>query len=206
MLSASTHYFSRKPTHGLADATPSSLFSSEDLVIRLVGDFHERLASDLLVRRMYAWRGYRSNPQTPPLPDPNRVTLAGWQDNVLAATLTLSRDGGNGLLCEALYPDEVEKLRAKNRLICEYSRLAIDPDFSSPALMETFFRTAYNFARTHFGASDAVVEINPRHCRYYERELGFTRLGPKRICPRVEAPAMLLHRDLRHPLPELQAS
>lgn len=205
MLSASSHFSSGKYFAGTSGSSPAVLFRSGDLVIRRLGDFHERLASDLLVRRMYAWRGYRANPQTAPLPDSLRVTLTAWQDNVLAATLTLTRDGGNGLLCEALYPDEIAKLRAKNLKICEYSRLAIDPDFSSPALLEAFFRTAYNFARSHFGASDAVVEINPRHCRYYERELGFTLLGPKRICPRVEAPAMLLHRDLRNALAEATA-
>lgn len=183
-------------------APSSILFHSADLVIRQVGDFYERQATDLLVRRMYAWRGYRANPQTTPSRDDDRVTLAAWLDNVLVATLTLSRDAGNGLLCESLYPDEIAQLQAKSPNICEYSRLAIDPDYSSPELMEAFFRTAYNFARRHFGASDAVVEINPRHRRYYERQLGFTLLGPIRICPRVDAPAMLLHRCLRHPLPD----
>jgi len=183
----------------------SILFRAADLIIRRAGDIHERRASDLLVRRMYAWRGYRANPQTTPSRDEDRVTLAAWLDNVLVATLTLSRDAGNGLLCETLYPDEIAELQAKNPRICEYSRLAIDPDYSSPELLEAFFRTAYNFARSHFGASDAVVEINPRHRRYYERQLGFTRLGPTRICPRVDAPAMLLHRCLRHPLPESTA-
>jgi hypothetical protein len=204
MLSASNHHHSSKLIHIPANSLPSVLFRSEDLVIRRIGEFHERLATDLLVRRMYAWRGYRANPQTTPLRDTDRITLGAWHDNVLAATLTLSRDGGNGLLSEALYPHEIAQLRAKNLNICEYSRLAIDPDFSSPELLHTFFRAAYNFARSHFGASDAVVEINPRHCRYYERELGFSRLGPKRICPRVEAPAMLLHRDLQLPFPEMR--
>ncbi|MDP3539569.1 MAG: hypothetical protein Q8S26_12795 [Azonexus sp.] len=203
MLSATSHFSSIRPVSGGSSISPAELFRSGDLVIRRLGDFHERLASDLLVRRMYAWRGYRANPHTTPQPDSGRVTLVAWQDNVLAATLTLSHDSGNGLLCEALYPDEIANLRARNLKVCEYSRLAIDPDFSSPALMDAFFRTAYNFARSHFHASDALVEINPRHCRYYERELGFTRLGPLRVCPRVNAPAILLHRNLLHPFPKL---
>lgn len=203
MLSASCHFSSENPFPAASSFSPAELFRSGNLVIRRLGGFQERLASDLLVRRMYAWRGYRANPHTTPQPDSSRVTLVAWQDNVLAATLTLSHDSGNGLLCEALYPDEISNLRAKNLKVCEYSRLAIDPDFSSPALMEAFFRTAYNFARSHFHASDALVEINPRHCRYYERELGFTLLGPLRVCPRVNAPALLLHRNLLHPFPTL---
>jgi len=206
MPSTSPHYLSSKPIPVAALSSPAVLFRSADLVIRRVEDFQERQASDLLVRRMYTWRGYRANSHTTPVREDHRVTLTAWLDNVLGATLTLSRDGGNGLLCETLYPDEIAELQAKSQSICEYSRLAIDPDYSSPELMESLFRTAYNFARTHFNASDAVVEINPRHRRYYERQLGFTRLGPIRICPRVEAPAMLLHRDLRHPLPESAAA
>ena len=37
-----------------------------------------------------------------------------------------------------------------------------------------------------------VIEVNPRHVRYYERMLGFEVIGPERMNPRVEAPAVLL--------------
>jgi len=45
-------------------------------------------------------------------------------------------------------------------------------------------------------ATDAFIEVNPRHSRFYERMLGFRQLGEMRICPRVGAPAVLLHIDL----------
>lgn len=170
------------------------------LLIRRVNSIHEQRESDYLVRRMYAWRGYRTGNQSA---EPNvgkGVTLAAWQDDELAATLTLNLDGETGLLSELLYPQEIATLRVNQGRLCEYSRLAVDPAFSSPALLENFFRFAYNFARSQLNCSDAVVEVNPRHARYYRRELGFTELGPRRICPRVDAPAMLLHRDLRNPL------
>ena len=47
-----------------------------------------------------------------------------------------------------------------------------------------------------FAASDAVIEVNPRHARYYQRTLGFRQIGELRQCQRVEAPAVLLHRRL----------
>ncbi len=176
------------------------IFSSSGLVIRCVGNLHEQRETNRLVRRMYAWRGYRPSNQAPEDLACKRVTLAAWQDHELAATLTLNLDDQTGLLSETLYPEEISALRLNQGRLCEYSRLAIDPAFSSPALLESFFRSAYNFARSQLACSDAVVEVNPRHARYYERELGFTRLGPRKVCPRVDAPAMLLHRDLRHPL------
>jgi hypothetical protein len=169
------------------------------LLIRRITNVHEQRESDYLVRRMYVWRGYLTGNQ-PAEHQHNRVTLAAWQDDDLAATLTLNLDGETGLLSELLYPQEISSLRSNQGRLCEYSRLAVDPAFSSPALLDNFFRFAYNFARSQLNCSDAVVEINPRHARYYRRELGFTELGPRKVCPRVDAPAMLLHRDLRNPL------
>jgi len=179
---------------------PLPNFHPAGLVVRRIGDIKEKLASDQLVRRMYAWRGYQASSRASSLHDKEHITLAVWQHNELAATLTISQDSERGLLCETLYPNEITALRQKSQRLCECTRLAIDPAFRSPTLLEALFRNAYRVARAHFGATDAVIEVNPRHCRYYERELGFAQVGPRRICPRVEAPAMLLHRDLHRPL------
>lgn len=178
------------------------VFRSSGLLIRRINGVHEQRESDYLVRRMYAWRGYRAAHTAAEARIDRKVTLAAWQDDDLAATLTLNLDGESGLLSESLYPQEISALRLNQGRLCEYSRLAVDPAFSSPTLLERFFRFAYNFARSQLHCSDAVVEVNPRHARYYRRELGFTELGPRRICPRVDAPALLLHRDLRNPLPD----
>ena len=52
---------------------------------------HHGLANSL-VRRMYAWRGYRTELHRQSLEDPNHVTLAAWQYDEVVATLTLRRD------------------------------------------------------------------------------------------------------------------
>ena len=173
---------------------------SSGLLMRRVTSVHEQREADYLVRRMYVWRGYRVGDSSSERQAGKGVTLAAWQDDELAATLTLNLDGENGLLSESLYPQEIATLRSKQGRLCEYSRLAVDPNLSSPLLLENFFRFAYNFARSQLHCSDAVIEVNPRHARYYKRELGFTDLGPLKICSRVDAPAMLLHRNLRNPL------
>lgn len=149
-----------------------------------------------LVRRMYAWRGYRSEVQRQPLDDPDRVTLAAWQYDEVVATLTLRRDSPNGLLADAHYGDVLDGLRRPDRVVCEVSRLAIDPDFSSRDLLSNLFSAALDYGRTHFSGSDAVIEVNPRHVRYYQRCLGFRQIGDIRQCQRVDAPAVLLHQEI----------
>jgi hypothetical protein len=179
-------------------AQPKQHDSYGGLLVRPTVSHREVHACHELVRRMYAWRGYLTDSTNPHLAR-DQLTLAAWRDGELAATLTLARDNGSNLMAEALYPAEIANLRSKDRIICEYSRLAIDPVTSSTQLMEQFFRMAYELAKSHFSAKDAIVEINPRHRRFYEREIGFTQLGPLRVCPRVDAPALLLHRDMEQP-------
>lgn len=198
MLIASPANLRLDPISSTAISNMPTPVQHSGLVIRPATTHRELLACSLLVRRMYAWRGYLAASPLPHLSH-DELTLAAWQDGELTATLSLSRDNGGNLLAEALYPAEIGELRAKARTICEYSRLAIDPTFSSIELLEGFFRMAYDLAHSHFRASDAVVEINPRHRRFYEREIGFAQLGPLRVCPRVDAPALLLHRDMEQP-------
>ena len=80
--------------------------------------------------------------------------------------------------------DEVRKeiagLRRIGRTICEFSRLAVDPDYSSRQLLTLLFSSAHQYALTWFGATDAVIEVNPRHARFYEREFGFVQIGDLR--------------------------
>lgn len=158
---------------------------------------YERLAAASLVRRMYAWRGYRIDSAADHHADDlTRLTLIAWQGGEAVATLTLGIDSPAGLLCEALYPEEVAQLRQDGQIICEVSRLAVDQNHSSRYLLTTLFRVAHAYGREQFGATGAVIEVNPRHAGYYQREFGFTPVGSLRQCPRVAAPAILLHRPL----------
>lgn len=169
-----------------------------ELHIGPVVNQHQRLATGTLVRRMYAWRGYQTDGASERY-NPHRIALAAWQDEDIAATLSVGRDAPDGLLSETLYAREIASLRRPGRIICEFSRLAVDPDYSSRQLLLDLFSTAHQYARALFGATDAVIEVNPRHARFYEREFGFRKIGELRICPRVDAPAVLMHRDLATP-------
>ena len=122
--------------------------------------------------------------------------LAAWRYDEVDATLTLRRDSPNGLLADAHYADVLEGLRRPERVVCEVSRLAVDPDFSSRDLLSNLFSAALDYGREHYSASDAVMEVNPRHVRYYQRCLGFRQHGEVRQCLRVDAPAVLLHQEI----------
>lgn len=165
--------------------------------IQLARTTYERLAASALVRRMYAWRGYRTEiSQASDTREARGLTLVAWQGGEAVATLTLTIGSPSGLLCSALYPVEISHLRREGLRLCEVSRLAVDPDHGSHYLLTTLFRVAHAYGRETLGATDAVIEVNPRHAGYYQREFGFTQIGERRHCPRVAAPAVLLHRPL----------
>jgi len=167
-----------------------------ELVVAPVVTYQQHRACSALVRRMYAWRGYRISPARQLIKDPNHATLGAWLNGELVATLTASRDSGAGLLADNLYAEELTVLRKSSRVICEVTRLAVDLDSHDPEVLKSLFRSSYQYARAIFGVTDAVIEVNPRHATYYRREFGFSQIGTIRTCPRVDAPAVLLHRPL----------
>lgn len=161
--------------------------------IRPVYDEQQRRLVSALVRRRYAWRGYATAALDYPAGDANRLTLAAWQYGELAATLTLGRDSPRGLDADALYAAELDRLREPPRVLCEVTRLAVDPDFAGPDLLTSLFAAAFDYGRRLYAASDVVIGVNPRHVGYYQRRLGFRRIGAQRHCACVDAPVVLLH-------------
>ena len=149
-----------------------------------------------LVRQMYEWRGYNTESIESQIEDPNRVTIAAWQDDLIVATLTLGRDSPSGLLADTLYAQELAGLRHPDRILCEVTKLAIAPDFSGSGLLNKLFQATFQHAKDVFSASDAVIEVNPRHVRYYQNRMGFQRIGSVRQCERVDAPAILMHQTV----------
>ena len=65
-------------------------------------------------------------------------------------------------------------------------------------IMASLFHVAYIYAHRIRGVDQLMIEVNPRHVRYYERMLGFKVSGPQRLNRRVSAPAVLMSLDFRH--------
>jgi hypothetical protein len=144
---------------------------------------------------MYATRGYRG---VAPIKDetPHRRTFLASEHNVAIGTLTIGTDSADGLVVEDLFPDEVGKFRAAGLRICEFTKLAMDRSARSPRLLASLFHVAYIYAHRIKDLTHLVIEVNPRHVRYYETMLGFKIIGAARLNARVNAPAVLLSLDL----------
>jgi len=164
--------------------------------IRFAGSDGRRRSASFLVQRRYAWRGYQVD--APVDMEHGRITLSAYDGDAVVATISVGHDSESELFVNALFAHEVNSLRVRGGKVCEFTKLAIEDAIKSKAVIAALFHIAYIQARRVSACTDLVVEVNPRHVRFYQRMLGFTVLGATRIDPRVDAPATLLHLDLRH--------
>jgi hypothetical protein len=125
-----------------------------------------------------------------------RLTLEACYKNRTVGTLTVNLDSGDGLYAEQLYADEIRALRGTGATVCEFTRLALDGEDCSKEALACLFHLGFIFAHRIHQASDLLIEVNPRHALFYRRKLGFEQIGTEKLCPRVDAPAVLLHKPL----------
>jgi hypothetical protein len=156
-----------------------------------------RFSANALLKHRYAWRGY----QTVSLPDDpavNRITLSAMEHEVTIGTITVVLDSPEGLGAEEAFGAEVAALREDGKRICEFTKLAIDPISGTKRVIAALFHVAYIIAHRLRGNDALVMEVNPRHVRYYERMLGARVLGEQRLNRKVNAPAVLLSIDFSY--------
>ena len=153
---------------------------------------------DKLVSRMYRQRGYLI-PQARMRSGRSairRVTLEARHEGTTVGTLSVNLGGSAGLNAEELYADEIAPYRRRGGTVCEFTRLALDSENCSKQALACLFHLGLVFAIHIYRASDLFIEVNPRHALFYRRKLNFRPAGREKICPRVDAPAVLLHKDL----------
>lgn len=164
--------------------------------IRMVNSAGRREAASLLVRKRYAWRGYSIDPSLGN--EPNRIMLvADTIEGKTVGTMTLCLDGDIGLPADENFRDKLDELRSQGRRLSEPSRLAID-DNVPKRVFASLIHISYIYAHNIFGFTDWVIEVNPRHAMFYKKMLGFQNFGEKRVCTRVNAPAVLLRLKLEY--------
>jgi hypothetical protein len=162
--------------------------------VRLADSPGQRNKVSMLINSMYSCRGYATDDIAATLPhDPNRITLEASDEKKLFGTLTLGLDSSDGLLADELYGPEINILRRMGRKVCEMTKLAFNPEHSSKEVIAALFHLAYIYAHNIYRCNDVLIEVNPRHAAFYQRRLGFQQIGELRNCPRVDAPAILLH-------------
>lgn len=150
-----------------------------------------------LVRHRYLARGYDSRCMEPAPHVAGGYMLAATIGEVAVATITIRLDSDLGLLADTLYGNELDHLRKSGTRLCELTEFAIAPRHESVTLMNGLLGLAHLIAVKGHGATDIVIEVNPRHVKHYIRRFGFSQIGEIRHCNRVNAPAILLHRHLK---------
>jgi len=174
-------------------AWPGAAPRSQVFNLRLASSAGRQDAAGVLLRRMYAWRGYALDPAA--RPDGTRVTFYAETDGELVGTMSLALDLHGRLPADENFGDRLAPLRLAGRRLCEPSRLAIDKG-SSKRVFAALIHVSYLYAHRLRGFSDYVIEVNPRHVAFYRHMLGFAAFGGERDCSRVGAPAVLLRLPL----------
>jgi len=179
-----------------AGAQPLHAIDQQLFHIRLANSAGKREAASVLLQKMYGWRGYEVDPTAPH--EPNRITLAADSMGETVGTMSLCLDDPViGLPADENFGDILSALRAQGRRLCEPARLAIDRNVNM-RVFAALIHISYVYAHRLHGCTDYVIEVNPRHVRFYKRMLGFRDAADERHCSRVGAPAVLLRLDLAH--------
>lgn len=180
-----------------SEGTRELAHEEKEFRIRLANTEERRESANILINKMYSWRGYENGSVLGE--DPNRITLiASGANNGIIGTMSIGLDSPMGLLADEMYHEELEALRKEGLKLCEFNKFAVDPKIKSKRLLASLYHIAYLYPYGIFGHTDGVTEVNPRHVRFYEKMLGFTRIGPERICPRVHAPGVLLRTNFAY--------
>lgn len=173
------------------------LIEKQRFAIRVLDERHARTVESL-VERKYRQRGYLFPDAGAQrcAPTPTRVTLEALRGRTTVGTLTIGVGAGEGIGAEALYGEEIAPYRRRGRRPAEFTRLAMSLDEADKEALAAIFHIGIVVAYRVLGADDLFIEVNPRHVPFYLRKIGFRIAGPERTCPRVNAPAVLMHKDL----------
>ena len=144
-----------------------------------------------LLKNRYGWRGYQQV-TLPTDQSVHKFTLSAVEEEAIIGTITVSCDGPKRLSADDAFAQEVEALRAQGRRLCEFTKLAVDPTVGTKRVLAALFHVAYIVAHRIRGYDMLLIEVNPRHVRYYERMLGFTIKSEERMNRSVNAAAVLL--------------
>ena len=174
------------------------LLDCHDFQLRMASDRRRQIQSSVLVERRYAWRGYKVGKQQGAVCTDTELTLQVCIGRRVFGTLTVRNDSGNGLAADALYKSEIDAYRIAGRRVTEVTRLAVDPELGSKEVLGVLFHAAYEACGSVYGANDIFIEVNPRHVAFYRRMMNFHAVGEEKVCPRVDAPAVLLQVDVSY--------
>jgi hypothetical protein len=179
------------------DLLPDGASGPRRFKIKAADSESKRNLVSALLKKRYAWRGYRVGGLAPAKIE-HRFTLAAIERDQTIGTITVAFDGPEKLASDNSFPGEVQALRDQGLQLCEFTKLAIDPTVGTKRVLAALFHVGYIIAHRVRGANVLLIEVNPRHQRYYERMLGLRVTGSVRMNRSVNAPAVLLSADFTY--------
>ena len=170
---------------------------SKTIAIRLADDASACDGASRVLNRQYGARGYGTAHQL--FANANTVVFTASTGSHVFGTITLSTDSEAGLASDKTFPEEMAELRSKpGRVLCELTKFAFDPSPDSRPFLASLFHIVYIYGVERFAGTDLVIEVNPRHVRFYEMMLGFKKVGKMRDNASVGAPSQLMHVEVAH--------
>jgi hypothetical protein len=165
--------------------------ASRTIAIRLADCEGQRSDASMLINRKYSQRGYGAHHKVPTTPD--GVTFTASSDEGIIGTLSLTVDSDAGLALDRTFKEDLDEIRKTPGVkICELTKFAVDSSESSLKLLALLFHITFIYGTTKFGGTDLLIEVNPRHVRFYQTMLRFRRVGGVKTNAAVDAPSVLL--------------
>jgi len=185
----------------LHDQNGFDSYQLENFSFSVASDFGQLGECYSLAYREYLKKGYVKSENISQMIvndyDLNKTTMVVMAKNKLqevVGTLTIVVDDNRGLPCDELFSNELTTMRQNGAKLAEVVRLAISSEFqNSKEILVGMFNLVCNYIKNITCGSDLLIEVNPRHVKYYQRLLLFKIMSDVRECHRVEgAPAVLL--------------
>ena len=133
---------------------------------------------------------------------PETTTFLAQNDqSEIDGALTVVFDSPIGLPADALYKEEIDRLRSSGRRVCEIISLGInDTAKGSVKLLAGLFYCAYLLSWRLKNSTDFVITVHARYEKFYCRYLLFKKIGTVRNYAKVNgAPTVLLNLPLLLP-------
>lgn len=183
----------RFPTMGCEFKTAGS-----GITATVTSSIHDMTRAGKLVEQQYLARGYTCTHvgDTANLAPRNETVMVATQGGEIVGTMTMAIDGPYGLWMDHTYPDIAQAARARRRMLCELTRLAVVAGTDTRGTLIALFALAHQVGYGQHGVEEVFIEVNPRHRSFYCRSFGFKAVSDVRTCDRVNAPAILLRLDV----------
>lgn len=163
----------------------------QEVLFRLADNDGQRSTAQILLNRIYGQKGFGSSHSL--VTERKSATFMASSNEEVFGTLTLTVDSTAGLALDQTFSKEVDSFRKMSESsICELTKFAFDPSPRSRPLLAGLFHLIYIFGTSHFDCTHLLIEVNPRHVRFYEMMLGFSKVGDPRANELVGAPAQLM--------------